>query len=158
MINWDVIQIQNSKQLYITCVNICPHSFTQWTSVQSVLNVSTWQFFSYVYLQMHYMADCVLMNLVNQILRRHETNYSHQCTANMNSRREIIWVAETIVYLFPEIHQTNSPKLRCFHVPGIAHASLKNVPRKKLVTHVWTYCIHHIANAHTVPHNSPATI
>ena len=46
-------------------------------------------FFSYVYLQMHYMADCVLMNLVNQILRRHETNYSHQCTANMNSRREI---------------------------------------------------------------------
>ena len=84
---------------------------------------------------MHYMADCVLMNFVNQILRRHETNYSHQCTANMNSRREInlsrIESQKPFVYLIPEIHQTNSPKLCCFHVPGIAHASLKKCAAKE---------------------------
>ena len=133
MINWDVIQIQNSKQLYITCVNICPHSFTQWTSVQSVLNVSTWHFFSYVYLQMHYMADCVLMNFVNQILRRHETNYSHQCTANMNSRREInlsrrnlsfIWFQKYIKQIVPNYVVSTCPALRMLH--------WKNVPRKKI--------------------------
>ena len=100
MINWDVIQIQNSKQVYIACVNICPHSFTQWTSVQTVLSVSTRPFFSYVYLLTRYMDDCVLMNFVNQILSRHETNYSHPCTANMKSRKKINLSRSSLSFLW----------------------------------------------------------